>query len=117
LAMATHAPQPVITVADYVDGILTGVAHFNGEPRLFVPAEGSFDQPRGRYKLYAMAEIAPNLVLGPQDLWNPQQSVRDLIASLLEMKQGGHLAFGDFRPIGPSSSRGPAAMEVSWSAA
>jgi hypothetical protein len=115
--MATQAPQPVITVADYVDGILTGVAHFNGEPHLFVPAEGSLDEARGRYKLYAMAEIAPGLVLGPQDLWNPQQPVRDLIASLLGSKQGGHIAFGDFRPIGSSSSRGPEAMEVSWSTA
>jgi hypothetical protein len=115
--MTAHAPQQVITVADYVDGILTGIAYFNGEPHLFVPAEGGIDEQRGRYQLYAMAEVAPGLVLGPQDLWNPQQSVRDLIASLLESKQGGHLAFGDFRPIGQSSSRGPEAMEVSWSAA
>ena len=112
--MTTPVPQPVFTITDYVDGILSGVALFDGEPHVFLATKGSPSDPHARYELHSIAEIDPGFSLEPQDLWNPQQSVRDLIGSLIEPRRPGRVALGDFHPRGRSSSCGAEAMEVLW---
>src|SRR5689334_20099219 len=103
--MTTPVPQPVITVADYVDGILTGVAHFDGEPHVFLATKGKLGESCTYYELYPIAEVDPTFVLEPQELWNPQNSVRDLIASLVAPGRAGRVVVGEFRPVGTGSSR------------
>ena len=137
--------EKVSTVLDYYDGILTGVADYNGKPHFF---ECIFDKEEGRwidtYLLSPIDSETLQLALEDWDIWLRWEAAfyagqvkedsegalpedRERHAQLKEIldqrlvinPENALKAKGDFRPVGerPKNYHGFGSLEVKWSLA
>ena len=103
-----------VFIADYYDGIISGIANFRGAPHVFLVAPASASDELQRYSLHAITEGLDEKTLAAQELWNPTPAVVEIVKAIVDSNGAGFTAFGDFRPVGPSDERGPREMEVRW---
>jgi len=103
--------ETVYAVTDYVDGILAGVADFQGSPHVFVLE----DEKVPLYRLVPIDGGAAVTFRSPKniDIWNPTPAIQELVRDTVPSSHAGLLVAGDFRPVQPSLSLQPE-LHVRW---
>ncbi len=103
--------ETVYAVTDYYDGILAGVANFQGSPHVFVLEEETvplYRLTRISGGAAAVLEPAP-----PNDIWNPTPALEALVRKAASSSDRGIVAAGEFIPVEGSPSLKPN-LRVRW---
>jgi hypothetical protein len=104
--------ETVYAVTDYYDGILAGVADFQGSPHIFVRDE----ETPPLYRLTLISGAAASLDWSPlNDIWNPTPAVEALVRTAISARDDGFVAVGEFIPVDGSPPLKPI-MRVRWNA-
>ncbi len=102
--------ETVYAVTDYYDGILAGVANFQGSPHVFVLEEETVPL----YRLTPISGAAAVLESSPpNDIWNPTPAVEALVRTAVSASDSGFVAAGKFIPVDGSPPLKPN-MRVRW---
>ena len=89
--------ETVYAVTDYVDGILAGVADFQGSPQIFVLEDENVPLYRLTPINSATAAVIRSKSLA--DIWNPTPAIEELVRTTLSSTAGGFLVPGEFTPV------------------
>ncbi len=92
-------PETVFAVTDYVDGILAGVANYQGSPHAFVLVA----QAESRYRLVPLSEDVVSELSASADVWNPTAEIGEAVQAALASLDDGVLVRGKFIPVQPAS--------------
>ena len=101
--------QAVYAVTDYVDGVIAGVADFNGSPHVFVLE----DEKVPSYRLRPIDGAAMLGETAPRDIWNPTSAIEALVRDAIRSSDVGFLVTGEFSPVHSSPSLKPD-LRVRW---
>ena len=101
-------PETVFAVTDYVDGILAGIANYQGSPHVFVLVA----QDESQYRLVPVSEDVVPALRGPVDIWNPAAEVENVVKTALASLDDGVLVRGEFIPVQPGSLTPD--LQVKW---
>jgi hypothetical protein len=101
--------EKVYAVTDYVDGIVAGVADFEGTPHIFVLE----DEDAPSYRLTRVSSDVTSCLASSVDQWNPAPAIETMVRAEISLSKDGLLARGEFSPVGPASSTSPD-LQVRW---
>ncbi len=102
--------ETVYAVTDYYDGILAGVANFQGSPHVFVLE----DEKVPLYRLTPIVGAAAALEQPPpNDVWSPTPAVEALVRTAVSASDSGIVVAGEFIPVEGSPPLKPN-MRVRW---
>jgi hypothetical protein len=101
--------EKVHAVTDYVDGIVAGVADFEGTPHIFLLD----DEKTPSYRLTRLSGEATAHLAASLDIWNPAPAIERVVRAEVSASKSGLLVRGEFIPVSPPSPTSPD-LQVRW---
>ena len=92
-------PETAFAVTDYADGILAGIANYQGSPHVFVLVA----QDEAQYRLVPVSVGVVPALSTRADIWNPAAELGKAVQVVLASPDHGVLVRGEFIPVQPSS--------------